>query len=77
MVAGHLKVRIAVICWISRLSVLLLKLITFIALSVYCYIFLLEVSVLSDELQITLLMLSTGLSSVVLKQSNKCVTEAC
>lgn len=59
------------------LSVLLLKLITFIVISVYCYRFLLEVPVLPDELQLTLLMLSVGLSSVDLKQSNKCVTEAC
>lgn len=57
------------------LGVLLLKLITFIAISLYCFIFsLLEVSVLSDELQ---LMLLISLSSVVLKQSNKCVTEVC
>lgn len=57
------------------LGVLLLKLITFIAISLYCFIFSsLEVSVLSDELQ---LMLLISLSSVVLKQSNKCVTEVC
>jgi len=77
MVAGQLEVRIAVICRTSVLRVLLLKLIIFIGISVCCDLFSLEVSVLSDELQITPLMLSAGLSSVVLKQSSKYVTELC